>query len=178
MYRKHLPTVFLAASIAFFLINGATAAQNSRGDESFARDAAIGGMTEVELGRLAVQKSSNEKVKEFGQKMIDDHSKAGDNLKSVAAKANITLPPDLDAKHRAMVNRFSKMSGTEFDRMYVRDMLTDHESDVAAFEKEASGGSNPDLKTFANDTLPTLRDHLRMAKENDSALGATSSTRK
>ncbi len=70
------------------------------------------------------------------------------------------------------------MSGTEFDRMYVRDMLTDHESDVAAFEKEANSGSNPDLKTFASDTLPTLREHLRMAKENESAIGSTSSTRK
>lgn len=173
MNKKHLPAAFFAASTMFFLSSSAFAAQTTRADEGFAREAAIGGMTEVELGRLAVQKSASEKVKEFGQRMIDDHSKAGDNLKSVAAKSNITLPSELDAKHRAMVDRFSKMSGPEFDREYARDMLADHEADVAAFEKEAGSGSNSDLKSFASSTLPTLREHLRMAKENENAIRST-----
>jgi putative membrane protein len=178
MNHKHLSAALVAGSCMFFLMSGPVVAQNTRADTEFVREAAIGGMTEVELGRLAVQKSSNDKVKEFGQKMIDDHSKANDKLKSIAAKDSITIPSDLDVKHRATVNRFSKMSGTEFDRVYARDMVADHEADVASFEKEAAKGSNPDLKSFASETLPTLREHLRIAKDNETTLGSTSSTRK
>lgn len=178
MKYKHLSGALIAGSCMFFLMSGPVAAQSTRADTEFVREAAMGGMTEVELGRLAVQKSSNDKVKEFGQKMIDDHSKADDKLKSIATKDSIAILSDLDVKHRATVNRFSKMSGTEFDRIYVREMVGDHEAAVATFEKEAAKASNPDLKSFASDTLPTLREHLRMARENESALGSTSSIRK
>lgn len=189
MKHTHFSAALLGAAGLLFCLNGTATAQKganadtptnavssqTKGDMKFAREAALGGMTEVQLGRLAVQKSSNDKVKEFGQRMVDDHSKAGDQLKSIAAKDNITLPSELDAKHKAVVDRFSKMSGTEFDRVYVRDMVKDHNNDVMAFEKEANDGSNPDLKSFASSTLPTLRDHLRMAKDNERTMGVTSS---
>ncbi len=139
-------------------------------DRKFAHDAAIGGMTEVELGRVAVQNAKSDKVKQFGQRMIDDHSKAGDELKSVAAKNNIMLPTELDAKHKAMVEKFRKMNGAAFDKAYMANMVKDHEEDVADFQKEANSGSNTDLKDFAGKTLPTLQDHLRMAKEDNSSL--------
>lgn len=164
----------LAAAGLLFCLNGSAVAQ-TKGDTRFAREAAEGGMLEVELGKLAVQKATNEKVKEFGQRMIDDHSRAGDQLKSIAAKDNITLPTELSGKDRAMVDRYSKMSGTEFDRVYARDMVRDHQSDVTAFEKEANNGVNSDLKNFASSTLPTLRDHLRQARDDERALGISSS---
>ena len=178
--------IFLASAGFFLTLSGMAIAQKSddatkfngarRADDArFAREAAMGGMLEVELGKLAVQKGSNDKVKQFGQRMIDDHSKGGDELKGIAAKDNITLPTELDARHRAMVDRFSNMSGTAFDRAYMRDMLRDHQTDIADFQKEANNGSNPDLKSWATTTLPTLREHLRIAKETDTSLGVTSS---
>jgi putative membrane protein len=175
MKHAHISAAVLAAAGLIFVARGpAIAAQNTHSDAMFAREAATANMTEIELGRLAVQKSSNDKLKEFGQRMINDHTKANDNLKSIATKDSINLPADLDAKHRALVNRFSNMSGTEFDRMYASTMVSDHESAVALFGKEADHGSNPDLKAFASDTLPTLREHLRLAQENESAGGVTS----
>jgi putative membrane protein len=147
----------------------------SSADMKFAKEAASGGMAEVELGKLATQKASNDKVKSFGQRMIDDHGKANDQLKSLASKDNITLPTEMDAKDRATVDRLSKLSGTEFDRAYMRDMVQDHQKDIAAFQKEASSGSNMDLKNWASSTVPTLQDHLRQAKEAESAVGSMTS---
>jgi putative membrane protein len=139
-------------------------------DMMFARKAAEGGMLEVQLGQIAVRNGQSDKVKQFGQRMIDDHTKAGDDLKSVAAKDNITLPTQLNAKDQAMVDRFRGMTGAAFDKAYMRDMVKDHEEDVAEFQKEASSGMNTDLKDFAGRTLPTLQDHLRMAKEDNTSL--------
>jgi putative membrane protein len=143
-------------------------------DTQFARNAALGGMTAVQLGKIAVQKASNDKVKEFAQRMVDDHSRVGDELSGIAAKESLVLPNELDAKHKAVVDRFSKMAaGSDFDRAYMRDMVRDHHTDIAAFEKEAAGGQNPDLKNWAGNTLPTLRDHLRMAEDAQRAVGTT-----
>jgi putative membrane protein len=144
----------------------------SAADLKFAREAAVGGMEEVELGRVAVQNASNDQVKQFGQRMIDDHTKANDELKSIAAKQNITLPTDLDAKHRAMVDRMKALKGAEFDRTYMKNMVQDHEHDIAEFQKEASSGSDSDIQGFASRTLPTLQDHLRMAQDAAKAVGA------
>jgi len=140
----------------------------------FARDAAQGGMEEVELGKIAVRNASSDAVKQFGQRMADDHSKAGIELKSWAATENVKLPAGIDAKQSALVRRLSGMRSAELDRAYMRDMVKDHENDIAQFQKEASSGSDRDLQGFASKTLPTLRDHLRMAKETSKAVGAMS----
>jgi len=176
-----LATALCGAGLLFEL-SGPLAAQNSgdsnttsTADTRFAREAAMGGMMEVELGKIAVQKSSNDKVKQFGQRMTDDHSKAGDELKGIAAKDNITLPTELDARHRAMIDRYANMSGTAFDRAYMGDMVRDHQTDIADFQKEANSGTNADLKSWATITLPTLREHLRIARETDNSLSVTSS---
>jgi putative membrane protein len=151
-------------------------AQNRGGsDTRFANDAAMGGMTEIQLGKLALQNGSSDKVKQFGQRLVDDHSKAGDELKAIAGKDNITLPSELDATHKAMVDKFAKMSGAEFDRAFISQMVMDHETTIAEFQKEANGGTSPDLKSWAGNTLPTLQDHLRMAKDDQKSLGQTSS---
>ena len=133
-------------------------AKTTAADTRFAKDAAMGGMTEVEMGKLAVKNGSSDKVKQFGQRMIDDHTKAADQLKSVAAKHNITLPTELDAKHKAVVDKYSALTGTAFDRAYMKDMVKDHETDVAEFQKEANAGTNYDLKNWAGTTLPTLQE--------------------
>lgn len=133
-------------------------------DRNFLMDAAMGGMMEVELGRLAVQNGASDAVKQFGQRMVDDHSKANTELMSLATSKGITLPTELDEKHRAHVTKLSGKTGADFDREYSKMMLSDHNKDVSAFEKQSTKGADPDLKAFATRTLPTLQEHLQMAK--------------
>jgi len=121
-------------------------------------------MEEVELGRLATQKGSSDAVKQFGQKMVDDHSAANAELTELAKSKSLNVPAELDAKHKADVAKFSKLSGAAFDKAYSKAMLDDHNKDVAAFEQQSVSGTDPDLKAFAAKTLPTLKTHLEMAK--------------
>src|SRR5689334_13843978 len=131
-------------------------AKKSSADNTFVTKAAIGGMAEVKLGTLAKEKASNADVKAFGQQMVDDHSKANDELKQLASSKGITLPTDLDAKNQAEYDRLSKLSGAEFDRMYMQHMVSDHKEDVSEFRRESQRGSDPDVKAWAGKTLPTL----------------------
>jgi putative membrane protein len=133
-------------------------------DKKFVKEAAIGGLTEVELGKLALQKASDSNVKQFAQKMVDDHTKANDQLKQVASKENIQVPDSLDSKHQSHIDKLSKLSGEQFDKAYVKDQLKDHEKDVREFSNEAQGGNDPLVKSFASSTLPTLQEHLSMVK--------------
>jgi putative membrane protein len=142
-------------------------------DHAFVTDAAKGGMAEVELGKLAAEKGSSAQVKQFGQRMVDDHSKANDELKALAAKKNIALPTDIDAKDKELHSRLSKLSGAEFDRVYMQAMLKDHRKDVNEFKKESTSGKDPDVKQFAAKTLPTLEDHLKMAESGTRAVGTS-----
>jgi putative membrane protein len=133
-------------------------------DRKFVKDAAQGGMTEVELGKLATQKATRDDVKQFAQKMIDDHTKAGDQLKQVAAKENIPVPDSLDSKHQSRIDKLSKLDGANFDKAYVKDQLKDHQSDVKDFSAEAQSGTNGNVRAFASNTLPTLQQHLDLVK--------------
>jgi putative membrane protein len=139
--------------------------QKSATDDKFAAEAASGGMAEVKLGELAQQKATSDKIKDFGQKMVTDHSKAGDELKQVAQQQGFNLSEELSKQDQATYDRLSKLGGKQFDEAYARAMLTDHQKDVAAFEKEASSGKNEALKDFALRTLPTLKEHLKMAHD-------------
>ena len=136
----------------------------SSSDHEFVMEAAMGGMMEVELGRIAAQKGMSESVKQFGQRMVDDHSKANEELMSLATSKGMTLPTALDEKHKKDVTKLSAMSGADFDRAYSRMMLSDHNKDVKEFEKQSTKGADPDIKAFAGKTLPTLQEHLQMAK--------------
>jgi putative membrane protein len=151
---------------------GLLAANLSWSDQTFAKKAAQGGMAEVQLGQLAVNKAGTQKVKDFGQKMVDDHSKANDQLKSIAAKNGINLPPDVAPPDKALMNRLSGLSGSAFDKAYMGAMVKDHETDIALFQHEANGGTNSDLKGFASNTLPTLQEHLTLAKDAAGSVGA------
>jgi len=146
-------------------------------DESFAKKAAQGAMTEVKLGQLAQDKGTNEAVKKFGQRMVQDHSKANDELKQAATKANITLPGDVDKKDQDTYDALSKLSGTAFDKAYARDMVKDHQEDIAEFQREAHGGQKDAIKSFAAETLPTLQDHLKEAREMRQAVASLKVTK-
>lgn len=146
-------------------MNSKTGSTMSASDKKFVRDAAQGGMAEVELGKLATEKASSDDVKKFGQRMIDDHSKAGDQLKQVASSEGLQLPQSLSAKDKMTKEHLSKLSGEQFDKAYMSDMVKDHTQDVAEFQRESQSGKDPAVKDFASQTLPTLQDHLKQAKE-------------
>jgi len=136
----------------------------SLADEKFVEKAAQGGMAEVELGQLATEKASSDDVKKFGQRMVDDHSKANEELKQVAGSKGIDLPMSLNAKDQATKDRLSKLSGDAFDRAYLQDMVKDHIKDVVEFQHESKSGKDSDIKNFASQTLPRLQEHLNQAK--------------
>jgi putative membrane protein len=131
-------------------------------DHKFAMEAAMGGMMEVELGRLAAQKGASDEVRQFGQRMVDDHTKGNEDLMQVASGKGMTLPTALGPKMQAEMQKLSALSGEKFDKEYVKMMVKDHRKDVGEFEKEAAGGMDADIKSFAARTLPTLQEHLRM----------------
>jgi putative membrane protein len=145
------------------------------GDQAFVIQTAKNGMAEVELGKLASERASNAKVKAFAQRMVTDHGKAGDELKALAASKHISLPTTADPEHKAMHDRLAMLSGVEFDRAYVREMVTGHKKAVDAFTMESTSGQDNDVKAWAAKTLPTVREHLRMIEELDK--DAPSSTR-
>ncbi|AUD02947.1 DUF4142 domain-containing protein [Spirosoma pollinicola] len=127
----------------------------------FAVKAANGGMLEVELGRMAQEKGVSKDVKEFGAMMVSDHSKANEELKTIAATQNITLPSTLGEDEQKHVNDMAKLSGAEFDKKYVSMMVDDHKDDIDEFKKAAEDDkTNPAVKDFATKTLPTLQKHM------------------
>lgn len=134
-------------------------------DGTFVADAASGGIEEVKLGQLAQQKAYNSAVKDFGKRMEMDHSKAADQLKDVASRNKIELPSEMNYDGNATYERLAALSGKDFDKEYAKDMVKDHEKAVAEFKKEASSGSNTDLKNFASQSLPMLESHLQAARE-------------
>ncbi len=119
------------------------------------------------MGELAKDHGNLQAVKDFGQKMIDDHSKANDQLKDIAGKLNVTLPSGLAAHDQATYDRLSKLNGAAFDRAYMRDMVTDHRKDVAEFQREANNGRDPQLKEWAGTTLTVLQGHLQTAESTE-----------
>jgi putative membrane protein len=149
-------------------------AQADRTDARFAKAAAQGGMAEIELGKLASERGSNEVVKAFGERMVVQHGAAGDQLKGTAQKDSITLPANMAPKYQQTVNRLSKLSGSAFDRAYAADMVGDHEKDLADFQKEVNTGKNEDMKAFASQTIPMIEEHLNQAREMLKTVSQTS----
>jgi len=150
-----------------------TAKAGGASDTLFVKNAAKGGLAEVELGQLAAGHGASDQVKKFGQRMVTDHGKANDELKSLAQQKNIKLPTEIDATNKALHDRLSKLSGAAFDRAYMQHMLTDHRKDVNEFKRESTAGKDPDVKTWASKTLPTLEDHLKLAEDTTKAVGTS-----
>ena len=141
-------------------------------DKHFLKEAAQGGKAEVLLGQMAAKQAASEDVKKFGQRMVDDHAKANEELKRLADSEGVTLPPQLGNKAKAVQQRLARLSGAEFDRAYMEEMVKDHQKDVAAFEREAQHGNDANLKNWAAQTLPTLKEHLDLAQSTAEKVGA------
>jgi putative membrane protein len=142
---------------------------HGNGPKTFIKKAAEGDITQIDLGRLAERKAASPAVKDFGKRMVTDHSKVNQSLEAVAAKEKVKLPDKLNRESVAVRDRLEKESGKTFDRDYMKVMVSDHEHDVAAFE-EAKNSTNPNVKEFATSTLPTLQDHLKEAKKVEASL--------
>lgn len=136
----------------------------SRQDRKFVEEAASDGMAEVRLGQLAQERAASTEVKQYGEQMVNDHGKANDELKALAAARGITLPDKPGSGQRRMHDGLAKLRSAEFDRMYMAHMTGDHRKAVSLFEKQAKSGDDAELKAFAQKTLPTLQDHLKKAQ--------------
>jgi len=130
-------------------------------------------LAEVKLGQLAQQKATSPAVKNFGARMVMDHSKANDQLAAIAMQKGVPTATAINAKDQALYDKLSSMSGSQFDTAYINAMVADHKTDIAEFEKQAKSGHDPDLKKFAMDTLPTLQEHLKMAEAAQMELQGT-----
>jgi putative membrane protein len=149
----------VVTGLAFLLVT--TVALADSPDSSFYKDAAEGGLSEVELGQLAQKKAINPAVKEFGAMMVKDHTTANEKLKALAASKQVRLPDSPSLTQKASKTKLDMMSGDTFDKSYVKGMIEDHKSDIKEFQKEVSEGKDPQAKAFAMATLPTLRMHLQ-----------------
>ncbi|MEO6722171.1 MAG: DUF4142 domain-containing protein [Ferruginibacter sp.] len=136
-------------------------AKPSEDDTKFVMEAADGGMAEVELGKLALNKATSAMVKQHAQMMVDDHGKANGELKTLAASKNITLPDSVCADCKKAYDNLAKKKGSDFDKAYTDMMVDDHKKDIGKFKDEASKGTDNDLKTWAAGKLPTLEQHLQ-----------------
>ena len=137
----------------------------SRADRDFFMQAAMMGMKEVELSRLAADRATSAEVKEFARRMVEDHTRDNQELMSLAATKGVTLPAAPDAKLRSLLDRMGQRTGADFDRNYLKEAgAPAHEKAVRLFQREASGGSDPDVRAFATAKLPALQEHLNMAR--------------
>jgi putative membrane protein len=148
------------------------ACSHGKDSATFASKAAQGGMAEVEMGRLAVQRAGDPDVKAFGERMISDHSKANAELKSIASKKGLQLPTEMNSEQKSEMDKLAKLSRAEFDKEYMSAMVDDHEEDVKEFETQSKDGNDADIKTFAGKTLPTLQQHLQLARSAAQKVGA------
>lgn len=139
-------------------------------EDNFWANAAQSGLAEVEMGKLAAEKSGNAEVKKFAELMVADHGKANAQLRTVAAIQGVPLPTTLSLDAQSQIGRLRNLSGAEFDRAYADAMVAAHEKDVAAFKEKSQTAEQPELKDFTTKTLPTLQKHLEMIKSIQSKL--------
>ncbi|HEY0406106.1 MAG TPA: DUF4142 domain-containing protein [Pyrinomonadaceae bacterium] len=187
MSRQKMLMAVLALAGLFAMSGGRASAQNSNsnsnmggqkgsmgqagmtlnsGDRKFMMEAGAGGMAEVAMARLALDKAASDDVKKYAQQMIDDHTKANEELMQLASQKSVTLPGGPDAKHMALMERLRSLSGADFDRMYVKEAgVNDHSKMERLFMKESTGGKDADARAFASKTLPTVQMHLKMARD-------------
>jgi len=151
-------------------VTGGTSSALAPDDKEFVSKAGMGGLAEVQMGNLAASKASSLDVKNFGQRMVTDHSKANEELQQLATAKGLALPTELAGEHKDMFDHLSSLSGADFDKQYMKHMVEDHEKDVAEFDKQSTTGQDSDLKAWAAKTLPTLKEHLQLAKTVSSKL--------
>jgi putative membrane protein len=140
-------------------------------DAALLKQLALGGMAEVEAGRLATQRGQDKEVKEFGEHMVTDHSKANEKLKTLAKQENVDLPTKLDPEHASQKAMLEKHNGEKFDAEYMSTMVKGHEKTVALLQNQISNGRDPEVKKYAQETLPTVSSHLEKAKKLQAKVG-------
>ena len=172
--RKGLVLALLVSLVAIGMTLPAFAAEKglAKADKAFVRSAAGGGLMDVEMGQLAATRAASQDVKDFGNMMVPDHGKANDELKTLAATKEVKLPAKLGVKQKGKVDKFSKLSGDEFDKKYMEQMVKDHVRDVAKFKKASNTVKDPEVNAWASKTLSTLEQHLQKAKEVAQKVGA------
>ena len=143
---------------------GGTSSTLSPEDKEFISKAGMGGLAEVQMGNLALQKASSNDVRQFAQRMVSEHSAANEELNQLATVKGTALPTELDSAHKGMLDHLTSLTGAEFDKAYMQHMVEDHQKDVSEFEKASTSAGDSDLKTWANKTLPVLQDHLKTAQ--------------
>jgi putative membrane protein len=155
-----------------FMLVGAISSQGQGGteqasaaDKAFVRDALKGGKAEVELGELASKKGNSEEVKQFGQKMVEDHTKLGDQMAGVAGQIGVDPPSMLSPKDNALKLKLESLSGDAFDKAYINAMVTDHQKDLSAFRREVTGGTSPAVKSAAKEGEHVVAMHLEMIQK-------------
>lgn len=146
-------------------VTGGTSSVVVPADKEFVSKAGMGGLAEVQMGNLALQKAQSAGVKAFAQRMVTDHSNANAELAQLATAKGLTLPTELDGDPKAAMDHLNGLSGAEFDKAYMHHMVEDHEKDVSEFEKASTGAQDADIKGWAGKTLPTLQEHLKLSKE-------------
>jgi len=165
--RKSKKTLTMATVSALFAMAAgiATAADTglTPGDREFINKAAQGNSMEVAAGKLAGQRALDPAVKQFGAQMVSDHTAANEALKTVADSKQMPLTDTLPQEEQDALGKLEGLNGTEFDKAYAKMMVKDHEKDISEFEKQAKKANDPDVKAFAQKTLPTLKHHLMMA---------------
>jgi putative membrane protein len=154
----------LIAADALAKTPGTQTAPLNAEDRAFFEKAAIGGLFEVRAGGLARKRAEDPEVKSFGNRMLTDHGKANDELKQLAKKKALTMPSELDGETKRTLAHLETLSGNEFDRAYVEHMVDDHQKDVKEFERASAETNDPDLRRWAQKTLPVLQRHLELAK--------------
>jgi putative membrane protein len=137
----------------------------SETDQTFVKKAAQGGIAEVQLAQLAQQKAQSDQVKQFAQKMIDDHTPNNQQLVQLSATLDVTPPSEPNEMQQKMAARLGALSGAKFDRVYIHNQIHDHEMMLKMFQAEASSGENPQLKAFAEQTVPVIQQHLALAQQ-------------
>jgi putative membrane protein len=172
--RRELTAAALALSAAILLTTPTSAAQAPT-TENFVKTVAISDVFEIQSGQLAAEKAQNDDVQSFGKQMTDDHTETSDDLKELIEDEDIKveLPSELDDQHQAKLDKLKGLSGNQFEKEYVRMQIDAHQKAVALFESYAAAGENDDLKEWAGDTLPTLKEHLEEAQNLKAAVDQT-----
>jgi putative membrane protein len=146
--------------------------QTTPEDKVFVEEALKGGMAEVQLGQLALQKAKNPDIKQFAQRMVDDHTKMGDQMKQVAQQAGVKIPDGPSKKDKETIAKLQALNGDAFDKAYMKDMVKDHKTDLNDFKSEADNGSNPAVKNAASQGAQIISQHLQMAERIEQKEGS------
>ena len=169
MHKRHvtprIATGLVLGVVMLTAVHAAAAVAPSKADATFMQDASAAGMAEVDMGQLALKQSSDAKVKALAQRLVDDHAKADDQLKALAASKQVTLSTTSSSDVQKEEKDLQAKSGSAFDQAWLKDMVKDHQKALKAFNQEGKKGTDADVRQFAQATLPTLNDHLKTAKD-------------